>query len=823
MPLVQFVAALLVSQAATHQVHLGDLDRFSVRVDGSVLTGQALARLPQGLALPAQLEVTVSHRSGNSVGLVQRINGVRVVGASASAQLNSRGELHSLTHRFATIDTNALALPQLSQADATALAFSSAGGAAWSSPRASELVILAGARPRYAYEVLVMHWAHPETPLKATIDARTGELLSTVDLRQTATFDANVYMTNPIENPTLQAKTFTSDTTSLKNTRVETRGCKSASVDDLTFIVTPLTASIKQSLESYFGKSFNHAVVALCGEAPTAVPADADTYAPAPGFEDKFSEVNFFYHADQVADYFASDFPGYPGRPRLPGTVNFRTPSQFAIACASERYAGPTPTGLNNAAVQAAAKEAFKTRSQGDLAIFGQPLCSGLSTGANPTDADFAEFANAFFMPALDPDILPPEYAALGFLRDYDSMVFGQSGTADFAYDGNVVYHEYTHSVVKDVAALQDGTAVTEFGPDTAPGAMNEGLSDYFAAVLSGDACIGELTAAALTDQTCLRDLSTTTKRCPEDIVGEVHTDSEPFSAALWAARTAFGEQAKTFDRAVFAALRRAGPQPTFADFASYLQDEATSLGLSAATLRTALDQHNVLSCEYVLPLVEKAKSGALVVPAREAQHGDFMPGYMQYKLEVPPLTKSIEVSFTVVQSQGGGFGDFLGGSSEDPFELIAVLKKGERIAFGSRANVNYALDNKAVSVTYSGEGPYREELELNDKEGGTYHLVLGNPSATARTVRNISWQVRDELPEEKPDTGNTGGGSTGGSTGKTNGSPQNEPLLSGTNNKKSGCSSTAGSPSGFALLTGFAVLTLLWVSKRKNGATGED
>lgn len=811
---VSAAVSLAISLPAPHQTRLPEMDQFAVPFD---VKRPSLSGLPAGLAVPASLNVSVtkqlpaSNGQGTLVHLQQRVAGLRVRGATGVAEVNANGQLHSLTHRFAEVNERDLPQASLDGFAATALAYSKVGGGAVVSPVKAELVVLAGAQVRLAYEVNVVSWLHPEVPLLVTVDATTGNILSKKDLRQTATFPASVYNSNPVENSTRLNVTLTSEASALKNTFVETRGCKGNDVDDVTFLVTPLDASMKATIESYIGKSFDYGVVPLCGEVATAVPADANTYEPANGYDDKFSEVNFFYHADKVARYFATNFPGYSGRPRLPGTVNFRTPNQFTALCTSERYAGPAPTGLNNAAVQAAARAAYADRTNGDITYFTQSLCSSLSSSENPTAGDWSDFANAFFMPALDPDLLPDAYATFGLLRDYDSMVFGQSGNYDFAYDGNVVYHEFMHSVVKDVQALQDGTSLTEFGPDNAPGAMNEGISDYFAAVLTNDPCVGEYLMGAMGQGECLRDLAATGHRCPESIVGQVHSDSQPFSIALWTAREAFGGQKETFDRAVFAALRRAGPQPTFADFASYLAEEVSSAGLSVDTLNTALDTTNVRACEYVIALSEKEESATIALPGKQADAGDFMPGYMQYKIEVPPLTKSIEVSFNVEEQQGG-ITDLLGGEPE-PFEMEVYVQKADRISFGR----SYTAPSGAVKASYSGKAPYREELELNDRQGGTYYVLLANTTASSRSITAVSWEVRDELKPEP--VASTTGSSTGGTTGTKS---QGDPLLSGSSGKKSGCSATDGSTSSSQTMVYGAIVMIVVARmlRRKRGGS---
>ena len=61
----------------------------------------------------------------------------------------------------------------------------------------------------------------------------------------------------------------------------------------------------------------------------------------------------------------------------------------------------------------------------------------------------------------------------------------------DYSYDGDVIYHEFTHGVVDDTIKLQS-FHVDRYGVIDAPGAMNEGLADYFSSALAGDPDVGE-------------------------------------------------------------------------------------------------------------------------------------------------------------------------------------------------------------------------------------------------------------------------------------------------------------------------------------------
>lgn len=123
---------------------------------------------------------------------------------------------------------------------------------------------------------------------------------------------------------------------------------------------------------------------------------------------------------------------------------------------------------------------------------------------------------------------------------------FGLGGVDD-AEDGDIVLHEYGHSI-------QDNQ-VPNFG-GTDEGAMGEGFGDYLAASfslsfaqadggrpqLSDPACVGDWDGTSYSMQMprCLRRVDER-KHFPESGEGEVHADGEMWSAALWDLRGRLG------------------------------------------------------------------------------------------------------------------------------------------------------------------------------------------------------------------------------------------------------------------------------------------
>ncbi|GAA2017572.1 hypothetical protein GCM10009740_01320 [Terrabacter terrae] len=130
------------------------------------------------------------------------------------------------------------------------------------------------------------------------------------------------------------------------------------------------------------------------------------------------------------------------------------------------------------------------------------------------------------------------------FRGDKANITVGKGGVDD-AEDGEVVVHEYGHSV-------QDGQ-VPGFGTTLESGAIGEAFGDYLAVVVTSwragaptktpEACVADWDSTSYTRTVphCLRRLDGT-KTYPADVVGEVHADGEIWSRALWDIRRALGD-----------------------------------------------------------------------------------------------------------------------------------------------------------------------------------------------------------------------------------------------------------------------------------------
>ena len=168
-------------------------------------------------------------------------------------------------------------------------------------------------------------------------------------------------------------------------------------------------------------------------------------------------------------------------------------------------------------------------------------------------------------------------------------ITYGTGGVDD-AEDGEVIIHEYGHSI-------QDNQ-VPGFGSREEGGAMGEGFGDYLAATVSASltgefqiTCIAEWDATSYASGVphCLRRLDST-KHYPQDVDGEVHDDGELWSASLFQIRTALG--AVRADKLILQAHFLLSASANFSDGGNALVTAAKNLGFTAAevtTVRTIL------------------------------------------------------------------------------------------------------------------------------------------------------------------------------------------------------------------------------------------
>ena len=138
--------------------------------------------------------------------------------------------------------------------------------------------------------------------------------------------------------------------------------------------------------------------------------------------------------------------------------------------------------------------------------------------------------------------------------HNFSEIIFGTFNSKQWARSSDVVYHEYTHGIIWRLYGGNDiGGSVGEGG------AMDEGLSDYFAATINDDEFFGE---SLLSPE---RDL-TNTWIFDENL--SIHRNGQVIGGACWDLRQTQGIGSAIADQLVFEALQMTPHAFNFDDFA---------------------------------------------------------------------------------------------------------------------------------------------------------------------------------------------------------------------------------------------------------------
>lgn len=286
------------------------------------------------------------------------------------------------------------------------------------------------------------------------------------------------------------------------------------------------------------------------------------------------------------------------------------------------------------------------------------------------------------------------------------TMIFGQGSAVDFGYDGDVVYHELGHGMVSLLTPAGLGGRRTRSDAMLADaGGINEAVSDYFSVMLTHDPLLGDYVARFWPGYGAAIRNAENTKTCPNDTVGQVHNDGEPFMAALWATRKRVG--AERLDRMVIDMLTRL-PADADLETASWtLFDLAEQAHLAGEWSQEDLDQmirafdsRGLYECARVITDPERVAQGrTMYLRPRTAAVTPFFPGPMQLRHVVPEGSDNVVVRFRLAPAEGA--------PPDNKAGVLVLLK---------RADAPLVFDYTLTAIDKAndgGKGSVREVIEV--------------------------------------------------------------------------------------------------------------
>jgi MYXO-CTERM domain-containing protein len=393
-------------------------------------------------------------------------------------------------------------------------------------------------------------------------------------------------------------------------------------------------------------------------------------------------------------------------------------------------------------------------------------------------------------------------------------MWFGQGPKADYSYDGDVVYHEFGHAVVDHTLKLVGNYHADEQGLVSSPGAMNEGLADYFAAAITGGSAMGEYAATDLAPGLkSIRDLANT-ETCPANLSGEVHADSKFWTGGLWKVREtlAAADQDK-MDQAVFDVMAASpGGDLGFEDLTKLIITSVKS-GVSPAAAdaltKEMTDRGALPTCDRVIEYKDKPINSGSVdlggifwAPGKQDSAiagASYAPGVIQFKVPIPAATE-LSVSFSEIKTGGGGTSIFGGGN---PFAPSVLVRFGDDpIKFAYSPAFDATADLTAEAPVAGGKGVATVQVPAGATNA---YVMIVNTGDQSGGYRNVNFAFSGQPPA--PDAGPVDAGADAG-----------PPPNSAKPGDDEGCGCrTAGGPGGSGWWLAGALLGLVTLRRRRN------
>ncbi len=232
----------------------------------------------------------------------------------------------------------------------------------------------------------------------------------------------------------------------------------------------------------------------------------------------------------------------------------------------------------------------------------------------------------------------------------YDgALLFGVWYT-NFAYDSDVVYHEYVHATIDQINPMD--IRFDYAGINYIPAAMNEGMADTFSSLLAGDPILGEYVGGGQG----IRRMDGN-KTCPEDQIGMLHDDGMLWGQTAWELRDILGDDEEARGALLWDVLNLVEPEEGFKSFAQVTVDVATERFGEEVALQVSeiMERRGLFECGRVVTLEPGRYRDGINLSAGDLFSSSEMnmavPGFLQFKVVVPKDTQYIQVEFGAITS----------------------------------------------------------------------------------------------------------------------------------------------------------------------------
>jgi hypothetical protein len=262
----------------------------------------------------------------------------------------------------------------------------------------------------------------------------------------------------------------------------------------------------------------------------------------------------------------------------------------------------------------------------------------------------------------------------------HSDLCMGQ-GSVDYGYDAEVIYHEFTHSMIEEGPVL-DGVDIDSLGLNMDPMSLNECFADFFSCAFTNDPVLGEYAGEGGGGIRRMTDPSGEFLKCRDvPLQGESHDDSMPMARGLWDIRTALG--ATVGDQLIWAAVHTLSADASFADVSAAILAVAGQRlnATDLATVKAKLDARNLTECPRLFA-VANGDSHTGYVWGQQSIGPIQIPHALQYAVDVPVNATRLTLALSGYGATGG------------TVKLIPYVKRGDPVLVQTSGyDVTYQAD----------------------------------------------------------------------------------------------------------------------------------
>ena len=306
-------------------------------------------------------------------------------------------------------------------------------------------------------------------------------------------------------------------------------------------------------------------------------------------------------------------------------------------------------------------------------------------------------------------------------------VAFGQTASFDYAYDGDVIIHEFGHSVFGEVVSSNGFFESDEYGLEWAAGGLNEGTADVFSMIRHPDPIVGEYAGAGAG----IRNLEAD-RHCPTDLYGQSHADGETWGAYFWNILEDDRTDSDDVARVLYGALGTWPADVNWATAGDSVVETAERLaeqglipqGTADAFVEYGVDS-GVTGCGRVIALDDGQEPTQLLFHSRLAGDDGGIPLGHQLSIEAPDLADRLR--FRVKEFRGG----------PPQLEYSVYMRRGgyvhhEAVEIPTQfGTIEMPVPEDYDEVFEGDDGDFEIELTLDSdpalEPGETYYFAIGS------------------------------------------------------------------------------------------------